>query len=94
MYANVDNKLELATSSGISHVAVAVPTGLFTLMKDVFRVPVDVTVNLAIDEIVDERGDRDSTFVFSIIWGNEIRDLWAYSRGSLPAWLTAREYRL
>lgn len=70
------------------HVAVEVPTGLFTLMKDVFKVPRDAEVSLSIDEVT----SAPARYVFSITWGGQIRDLWEYTK--LPAWLRATEYQL
>lgn len=87
-YANVNNCMELALSSGMYHVAVEVPTGLFTLMKDVFKVPRDAEVSLSIDEVQ----ATPTRYVFSITWRDQIRDLWEYTK--LPAWLCAEEYRL
>ena len=87
-YANVDNRLEISTDHGSYHVAVAVPAELFTLMLQVFKIAPEQDVSLAIDQ----EGER---YIFSLMFaGEELRDLWSYSRGSLPAWILSEEYRL
>lgn len=90
-YANVDNRMEILAGNANYYVAVAVPTGLFTLMKDVFKIPQSAgTVKLSIDQ-VQER------YVFSLFYegyADMLVDLWDYSRLSLPAWILDRGYRL
>lgn len=87
-YANVDNRMEVLARNTNYYVAVAVPTGLFTLMADVFKVPLEEEVRLSMDEV----GDR---FVFSIFYGSDnLVDLWDYSRKTLPAWILTKQYRL
>lgn len=91
-YANVDNQMEVCAGGETFHVAVAVPTGLFTFFKDVLQLPPEVDVSLALDE---EGDDEHRRYVFSLFYGdNELRDLWSYSRGSLPAWILSEKYRL
>lgn len=89
-YANVDNRMEVKlTSDPAFRVAVAVPTGLFTLMKDVFKVPVGETVTLAIDQ--DDFKDR---YVFSLMYGGDnLYDLWMYTGSTLPQWILNPQYR-
>lgn len=92
-YANVSNRMEVALCSGTHHVAVAVPTGLFTLMRDVFKVDTGTPVTLSIEEVDGSRGDP--RFVFSMLAGDDnLYDLWDYSEGSLPRWLLDGSYRV
>lgn len=93
MYANVDNRLEVVLDEGETSflVPLAVPTGLFTLMRDVMKIPIGETVKLSIDEL--REGDEKS-YVFSLMCGDSLYDLWQYSRGSLPSWILQKEYRL
>jgi len=86
-YANVDNRMEVLAGGEQYRVAVAVPTGLFTILRGVFNVPLTEDVHLAIDEV----GER---FVFSIMYGDELRDLWDYSPLSLPTWILGKSYRV
>jgi hypothetical protein len=88
-YGNVDNRMEVHTRAGTWHVALAVPTGLFLLMKGVLSVSVDDAVSLSLDEGDDER------YVFSLMVGTErLYDLWSYSTGSVPRWVFNPEYRI
>jgi len=87
MYANVDNCVEVSTEGGMHHVALAVPTGLFTIMRDAFKVPVEATVTLSIDQ----QGER---YVFSLLHGYHLYDLWDYSQASLPGWIVGLEHRI
>lgn len=90
MYANVDNVMEVVTHAGSHRVAVAVPTGLFTLMRGVLKVPREARVNLALDELGESDGGK---FLLSMMWGNEhLYDLWTYSPASLPPWILLPEY--
>lgn len=95
MYANVDNRLEVALDEGNTTfgVALAVPTGLFTLMRDVMKVPIGETVKLSIDEVIVGE-DAQKEYVFSLMWGDNLYDLWKYSRGSVPSWIFDKEFRL
>ena len=80
MYANVDNGVQVgaAESFKAKRVPVVVPTGLFTIMKDVFKIDRDELVEL----YVFKDGEY---FVFGIVWGEEsIADLWCYTDANLP----------
>lgn len=87
MYGNVDNRMDV--NLGVRHylVAVAVPTELFTFMLEVARVPVETRVHIAIDAV-------DGFFVFSLLAGDSLYDMWVYSEKSLPAWILNRGYQL
>lgn len=85
-YANIDNRLDVAVGRG-HVVAVAVPTELFTFLKEVAKVSPEVIVNLGLDR----QGDR---YVFSMLAGDSLFDLWSYSRKSLPAWILSRTHAL
>lgn len=93
MYANVDNRLEVALDNGETTyiVPLAVPTGLFTLMRGVMKIPIGETVRLSIDELAE---GEDVSYVFSLMCGDSLYDLWRYSRGSVPQWILGKEYRL
>lgn len=97
-YGNVDNRMEVHIGVDLYHVALAVPSGLFTLMKTVFKVPPEETVNLLLMEDTASdavTGDAVSTYTFSLMYGEDhVYDLWAYSEGSLPRWLTSPEHRV
>lgn len=89
MYANVSNRMEIARGDRAHHVAVAVPTGLFSFLREVVKAPIDEVFYLAMDEV----GDR---YFLSLVSESEDRiyDLCSYSKGSVPAWIFASEYRL
>lgn len=88
MYANVSNEMEVVNQRGeLVVVPVAVPTGLFTIMKDVIAVPVSETVRLSIDAT--PKGE-DVRYVFSLMFADQLYDLWDYSWGSLPKWIANR----
>lgn len=86
LYANIDNRLDVNVGRGHA-VAVAVPTELFTFLKEVAHVPPEIPVNLGITS----EGER---YVFFMIAGDSLFDLWSYSRKSLPAWLTDRSFAI
>lgn len=92
-YANVDNRLEVSTRDAQYLVALAVPTGLFTLMRDVLRIVPDNEVLLAVDQVT-VRPDEDDRFVFSLMSGNDLWDLWSYTAAGLPKWLKDSTYWL
>lgn len=85
-YANVDNRIEVVRGRDTYRVAVAVPTEFFTLMKEVCDITPDEEVTLAIDQ----DGEH---YVFSLLAGQRLFDLWRYSERSLPVWITDRAYR-
>jgi hypothetical protein len=88
MYANVDNRVEVCVEDDFWFVVVAVPTGIFTLMRDVFKVHREELIRLSIDQ----DGER---YVFSMTRGDhDLIDLWDYSEGSIPRWIFSKEYRL
>lgn len=83
-YANIDNRLEVNAGGKPFHVAVAVPTMLFSLMADTMRVDRDTECTLAIDLV----GER---YVLSLLAGDDLFDLWHYSKGSIPLWILDRK---
>ncbi len=88
MYANVSNEMEVVNLRGeFVTVPVAVPTGLFTIMKDVISVPPTERVTLSIDAT--PKGE-DVRYVFSLMYADHLYDLWDYSLGSLPKWIANR----
>lgn len=86
-YGNVDNRLEVNLGHAQHHVAVAVPTELFTFMLEVAKVPVETRVSLAIDHV-------GGYYLFSLFTGDALYDLWVYTQNSLPPWLLSQTYRL
>lgn len=86
MYGNVDNLMEVVRNGQSVYVLLAVPTGLFTLMQDVLRVPPEEHVCLSLDE------GEDGRYIFSLMYGTNLVDLWTYSQKSKPAWTTMKEY--
>lgn len=95
-YANVCNKMEVVASGGTYHVALAVPTGLFTVMKEVMKIPPGEEVKLLLieDSEVDAVTDEEKQFyVFSLLYGeNGLFDLWQYSPGTVPRWVFDPSY--
>lgn len=91
MYANVSNVVEVARSvHSVFRVAIAVPTDLFTIMRDVLRVPLGCRCSLAIDYV-------ESVFVLSLLVEGEteaLHDLWTYPSRGLPAWMLDSSYHL
>jgi hypothetical protein len=92
MYANLENRLEIVLTSSSHTVAVALPTGLFQLMKDVLQVLPEDQVTLYIDQV-------GGKYVFGLLHepstfqgSSTLVDLWTYSEKSLPAWILAKEY--
>ena len=86
-YANVDNLMSVTIDDDEFFVAVAVPAGLFTIMRLSLKVPPSAEVKLGLDQ----HGER---FVFSILYGEDnLYDLWDYSSQSVPAWVFSMEYR-
>jgi hypothetical protein len=82
-YANVNNHLEFLRSehSAPVYLPTVVPTALFILMKDVFKIPLDADVMLYMH--------RDGEYyVFGIGWtlgeDFQIADLWLYGATGLP----------
>ncbi len=84
-YANVDNMLAI---SGVHveatrAVPIVVPTVLFTLMRETFKVPVEDEVTLYLVQ-------EGEFFVFGMAWGAadiNVADLWAYTNNALPNFL-------
>lgn len=95
-YANVDNAMHvtLADSHYSFKVAVVVPTGMFTLMKEAFKIPVGSKMYLAIDEFKEDKRNSTSTFLFSLQDDERLYDLWAYTEKTLPSWIMDEKYRL
>ena len=77
-YANVDNRVAVTGRGREKRVSVIVPTALFTIMKDVYKIDRGETVDLYIT--------RDGDYyVFGMLWGEEsYADLWCYTDTNLP----------
>jgi hypothetical protein len=94
VYGNVDNRLEVHAPShnpGTWHVALAVPTGLFPLMKGALAVGPEESVSLSLDEAVED----PPRYILGLLAGeSRLYDLWSYSAGSVPRWVFNPEYRL
>lgn len=77
-YANVENIVEFARSGRPKAIPIVVPTQLFTIMKDVFKIDREDIVELYLVK-------DGEYFVFGMMWGEEsAADLWSYSETSLP----------
>lgn len=92
MYGNVSNRMEVSRRNRSFHVAVAVPTPLFTLMREVLKVPLDLTASLSLDL-------SDSFYLLSLSVGrggdiSNLYDLWAYTEKALPSWVENRDYHI
>ena len=83
-YANVDNRVDYMLGYPVGQSfprPVAVPTGLFTLMKQVFKIEPHEQVTMYLHEYQPDR------FVFGIDWGDgdhDFADLWTYTWETLP----------
>lgn len=88
MYANVDNRMEVTARGRSALFPVAVPTMLFTYMAQVARIPAEQEVNLSL-ELFDDLG----YYVFSLLAGDELHDLWYYSLKGVPQWTRNPAYR-
>lgn len=89
-YANVNNVLEIVRGRSSVRVAVVVPTELFTLMREVFKVPPTSACSLSLDQV-------GTHFVFSLLADGEqpsLYDLWTYSAKSLPEWMLDRSFHM
>lgn len=89
-YANVDNRLEVTMRGKSFMVAVAVPTELFTYMREVARVGPRSSVLLAIDQV----GAEGDFFLYSMMCGDKLHDLWVYTAAGFPAWMRDPAYHL
>lgn len=91
-YGNVSNAMEVQLPGRASfRVCVAVPTELFTFMREVADVQPHAECSLAID--VNEEGQ--GLFCLLVEYGGEgkLYDLWAWTRGAIPGWIMDREFR-
>ena len=89
-YANVSNVLEIVSGRAVIRVAVAVPTELFTFLREVAKSDPAHPVRLALDLV-------GPWYVFSVFIAGEddkLIDLWAYAARGLPEWMLMREYQL
>lgn len=86
-YANVDNRLEVNIGGRPYTIAIAVPTELFTFLKEVAKVSPEEDVTLSLDKI-------DGRYVFAALAGDSLHDLWYYSDASLPRWIRDRSRAL
>lgn len=91
-YGNVSNALEVVQSPTRRFtVAVAVPTPLFTYMLLHLRWPKHTEVTLHIDRV----GDWSILCMMLHQQGKEdICDLWAYPKASIPAWMLDPAFHL
>jgi hypothetical protein len=92
MYGNVSNALEVQLPRRTSFfVHLAVPTELFTFMREIAKVPPQAACSLSIDVNDDGMG----LFCLLVEHGGDwkLYDLWAWTRGSLPGWIMDREFR-
>lgn len=84
LYGNVSNMVQITLTHPVGEtrgVAVAVPTGLFTIMKQVFKVEPHHRTEMYLHEY------EPGKFVFGIEWGeddNDFADLWTYTWAALP----------
>lgn len=83
MYANVDNRLTLESPTAVmGEPFIVVPTELFTLMKDVLKIPARDSVTLFMPV-------NRAYATFGLYHVNQDKEyaLWFYSRATLPAFL-------
>lgn len=76
-YGNVDNAVEVNTGEAAVFVYIAVPTFLFTFMRDVARIHPATEVHLSLDRV-------NRSYVFSLLAGENLYDLWSYTEATLP----------
>ncbi len=92
-YANVSNILEIVRGRYFLRAPVVVNAELFTLMREVFKVPVESACSLSMDLV-------GQFYVFSLYagetvgWGPNLYDLWSYPASSPPGWLLQRQFHL
>lgn len=90
VYGNVSNVLEIVRGRSSVRVAIAVPSEIFTLMREVLKVPPSAACSLSLDQV-------DNHFVFSLLAEVEplaLYDLWTYSSKSLPDWMLDRSFHM
>lgn len=90
-YGIVTNALEVAGSTRSYQVALAVPTELFTFLRDVAKATPEDKAALSLDFCGQWR--LFSVYVYGPR-GDKLFDLWAYTESQLPAWILDRQYRL
>lgn len=94
-YGICSNELAVVTNQGTHHVAVAVPTGLFTFAR-AMEIPLEAEVKLLLmeeSEVDTITGEEKSIYIFSMLYGEEgLFDLWQYTRGSVPSWVFNPDY--
>ena len=80
-YANVSNAVaRIRGADRTSEHPTVIPTELFTLMREVFKVDPSERVTLYV-------ADDGDYHVFGMAWGendNNVADLWAYTGATLP----------
>lgn len=86
-YGNVDNAMSVGGVGSPYVVHVAVPTMLFPLMKEVLNIHPESEALLGLDLM-------DNWYVFSVLSGNRLFDLWRYPSKKVPEWILSREYRV
>lgn len=96
-YGNVNNSLEVVTREGSHHVALAVPTGLFTLMR-FLGVPREEEVKLLLVEEIELDAitkEQRTFYVLSILFGEDgLYDLFRYTSSTVPKWVFDDEYKV
>lgn len=90
-YGNLTNAMSVDIGSDRWTVPVSVPTGIFTIMREVLQVPPECPAALYVD--LDDLDSDNVVYLFGIAWGDDHCDLWSYSKAGIPAWILAREYR-
>lgn len=89
-YGVVDNRVEVVQGRASYAVYLAVPTELFTFLREVAQVTPDSSVTLSLDLV-------DGFWIFSAMVdgasGDSLFDLWAYTHKQLPVWIPDRQYR-
>lgn len=86
-YGNVDNAMVVCGVGEPYIVHVAVPTMLFPLMKEVLNIPPESEAVLGLDCI-------DDWYIFSLMSGDRLFDLWRYPSKKVPKWIKSRNYRV
>lgn len=88
LYANVDNAVDCDIGGTPFFVFIAVPTELFTILREVGKLDPNEDVTLALDR-------EDERIIFSAFSESSetLLDLWYYSDASLPGWIRRREFQ-
>lgn len=98
-YGNVPNRLEIVDGRKTWAVAIAVPTELFTLLREVWHVDATAHVSLHLDAV---EVDHRRWFVLAVFVqetqgaqvSERLFDLWSYPKDGIPKWMSDPQYRL